>query len=51
MFKRKVREMTAVWFTEVEIKEAMRCEICGKTFKEGFVVEPENEADVKKLQR
>lgn len=43
--------MKAVWFTEKEIKDVMKCEICGKTFKEGFVVEPENEADVKKLQK
>lgn len=29
----------------------MKCEICNKVFKEGFVVEPESEADVKRLQK
>jgi hypothetical protein len=42
--------MKAVWFAEKEIKDAMKCEICGKMFKEGFVVEPENQ-DVKRLQK
>ena len=43
--------MKAVWFAEDEIKEPMKCEVCGKTFKEGFIVEPENQEDVKRLQK
>lgn len=43
--------MKAVWFAEDEIKEPMKCEVCGKTFKEDFVVEPENQEDVKNLQK
>lgn len=43
--------MKAVWFAENEIKELMKCEICNKVFKEGFVIEPENEDDVKRLQK
>jgi hypothetical protein len=47
----KVKQMKAVWFAENEIKEPMKCEICGKAFKEGFVFEPESQADVEKLRK
>jgi len=43
--------MKAVWFAKNEMKEPMKCEICGKVFKEGFVVEPENPDDVKRLTK
>jgi hypothetical protein len=43
--------MKAVWYAEKEIKEPMKCEICNKVFKEGFVIEPESEEDVKRLQK
>ena len=43
--------MKAVWFAEDELKEPMKCEICGEVFKEAFVVEPENQADVEKLRK
>ena len=43
--------MKAVWFAENEIKEPMKCEICDMTFKEGFVVEPESQADVETLRK
>jgi len=43
--------LKAVWFAENEIKEPMKCEICGEVFKKGFVIEPESEEDVKRLQK
>jgi len=43
--------MKAVWFAEAEIKEVMKCEVCGKVFKEGFIVEPESQEDVNRLQK
>jgi hypothetical protein len=43
--------LKAVWFAEDEIKEPMKCEVCGKVFKEGFVIEPESEEDVRRLQK
>ena len=43
--------MKAVWFAKDEIKEPMKCAICDKVFTEGFVVEPEIENDVKRLQK
>lgn len=43
--------MKAVWFGKTEIKEPMKCEICDKVFKEGFIVEPESQEDVKRLQK
>jgi hypothetical protein len=42
--------MKAVWFAEAEIEEATKCEVCGKVFKEGFIVEPESQ-DVNRLQK
>ena len=43
--------MKAVWFAKDEIKESMKCAICDKVFTEGFVIEPESEEDVKRLQK
>lgn len=43
--------MKAVWFGKKEIKEPMKCAICDKVFTEGFVIEPESQEDVKRLQK
>ena len=51
LFDNYLARHAAVWFAENEIKETLKYAICDKVSKEGYVIEPENQEDVKRLQK